>query len=124
MSRKVEEWIGKSDDAPVPPRIRVRVYDRHGGICHISGRKIRAGEAWDLDHIVSLINGGEHRERNLAPALKAPHKEKTKEDVAEKSRVYHKKAKNLGISLKKKSPMPGSKASGWKRKFDGTVVKR
>lgn len=124
MSRKVEEWIAKHDDTPIPPRVRLRIFERHGGMCHISGRRIRAGEPWDLDHIVSLINGGEHREFNLAPALRAPHKEKTKEDVAEKSRVYHKKAKNLGISLKRKIPMPGSKASGWKRKMDGSVVKR
>lgn len=60
----------------------------------------------------------------MAPVLVGPHKVKTKEDVAEKSRVYHKKAKNLGISLKKKSPMLGSRASGWKRKMDGTVVVR
>lgn len=124
MSRSLKEWIGKTDDAHVPPRVRVRVFQRHNGVCHVSGRNIRPGETWDLDHVVSLINGGEHREFNLAPALRAPHKEKTKVEMQEKSRVYHKKAKNLGISLKKKKPMPGSKASGWKRKMDGTVVRR
>lgn len=102
----------------------MRVFERHNGVCHVSGRKVRPGETWDLDHVVSLINGGEHREFNLAPALKAPHKEKTKGEMQEKSSVYHKKAKNLGISLKKKKPMPGSKASGWKRKMDGTIVRR
>ena len=124
MSRTVPEWIGKTDDTPVPTRVRVRIFQRFAGICHISGRTIRPGEAWDLDHIVSLINGGEHREFNLAPALKAPHREKTKQDLAEKSKVYHKKAKNLGISLTKKNPMPGSKASKWKRMMNGTIVRR
>ena len=79
MSRAVPEWIGKTDDSSSSsPRVRVRMRDvqRFAGICYISGRTIRPGEAWDLDHIIPLINGGEHREFNLAPALKAPHREK------------------------------------------------
>lgn len=121
--RQVKEWIGRTDDTPVPPRVRLRIFERHGGRCHISGRLIRAGERWDCEHIISLVNGGEHREYNLAPALVAPHKEKTKLDVAEKALVYRKRAKHLGIK-KKTKPMMGSRTSGWKRKMDGTVVKR
>lgn len=40
-----------------------------------------------------------------------------------KAKVYRKKAAHLGIKRKGKS-MPGSKSSPWKRKMDGTVVKR
>ena len=98
--RSVEEWKGKTYDAAIPPRVRVRVFDRHGGICHLSGRRIRAGEAWDCDHIIALANGGEHRENNLAPALKAAHREKTKADVAEKAIVYRKRAKHIGVELR------------------------
>lgn len=123
MSRSVEEWIGKTDDAAIPPRVRVRVFDRNGGVCHLSGRRIRAGEAWDCDHIVALANGGLHRESNLAPALKAPHREKTKADVAEKSRVYRVRAKHLGLAPKSR-PMPGSKASGLRKRMNGTVERR
>lgn len=114
MARSTEEWIGKNDDSPIPPRVRLRVFDRCMGICHISGRKIRAGDSWDCDHIVALVNGGEHRESNLAPALRDRHREKTAEDVAEKATVYRKRAKHLGIK-KKGSSIPY-------RKFDGTVV--
>lgn len=32
--------------------------------------------------------------------------------------------KSFGIATRKGRPMPGTKASGWKRKFDGTVVRR
>lgn len=121
--RSVEEWIGKTDDAKVPDRVRLRVFDRHLGICHISGRKIRAGETWELEHVVALCNGGEHRESNLAPALTDPHKEKTKLDRKEKSINQRKRKKYLGIKTVKR-PMPGSRASGFKRRMDGTVVKR
>lgn len=101
MSRAVPEWIGSTPDAKVPPRVRVRIFEREKGRCHLSGRVIRAGELWDLDHGVALINGGEHREFNLFPALKDKHREKTKLDVAEKAIVYRKKAKNLGVSFSK-----------------------
>jgi 5-methylcytosine-specific restriction protein A len=122
MTRSVPEWIGKTDDTPIPPRVRLRVFDRWHGVCHISGRRIYPGDAWQCDHIVALVNGGSHCESNLAPALTEPHLGKTKEDVAEKSRVARKRKSHLGI--KKPSRFPGSRNSQWKKKMDGTVVRR
>lgn len=124
MARSVEEWIGKTDDSPVPPRVRLRIFERWNGTCYLSSRPIRAGERWDLDHVIALANGGEHREYNLAPVLVEPHREKTREDVALKSKVYRKKAAFLGIKRKKGRPMPGSKLSGLKKGFDGIVRRR
>src|SRR3954467_4025035 len=97
MTRTVPEWIGKTPDSGPPPRVRVRIFETAGGRCHISGRLIRAGEAWQCEHKIALINGGENRESNMGPALTAPHKIKTKEDIAEKAKVYRKRAKHLGI---------------------------
>lgn len=114
MSRETPEWIGKHDDSPIPPRVRLRIFERHGGRCHISGRLIRAGEPWQCDHIVALANGGEHRERNLAPALTGPHREKTRADVAEKSRNYRKRSKHLGVKRTRT-------ITRW-RKFNGEIV--
>jgi 5-methylcytosine-specific restriction enzyme A len=107
--RTVAEWIGKTDDARVPPRVRLRVFERHGGICHLSGVKIVPGMAWDLDHIVALVNGGNHCESNLAPALKAPHRVKTAKDVAEKSAIARVRKKALGI----KAVKPEIKSAGF-----------
>jgi 5-methylcytosine-specific restriction endonuclease McrA len=122
-ARSVPEWIGSSPDAEVPPRVRLRIFDAHHGVCHISGRKIMAGEPWELEHKIAIINGGEHRESNMAPALKDKHKAKTAEDVAEKSAIATKRKKHLGIA-KSRHPMPGSKGSRFKRRMDGTVVPR
>jgi 5-methylcytosine-specific restriction protein A len=69
MSRAVELWVGKNDDQAIPPRVRLRVFERYGGVCQISGRKIRAGEAWQCDHRIALVNGGRHEEANLQPVL-------------------------------------------------------
>jgi 5-methylcytosine-specific restriction protein A len=103
MSRSTPEWIAKHDDQSIPPRVRLRVFERHGGICHLSDRKIMPGEPWDCDHIVALINGGEHREFNLAPALRDKHREKTADDVRQKSVTADKRMMNLGIKPKRKS---------------------
>jgi 5-methylcytosine-specific restriction protein A len=105
MSRAVDEWIGKTDNAKVPPRVRVRIFEREHGRCHISGRKIMPGDLWDLDHGIALINGGEHRESNLFPALRDKHREKTRADVAEKAKTAAVKAKHI-------LPRPPSKMRG------------
>lgn len=94
--RATEEWIGKTDDAAIPLRVRVRVFERYEGRCYLSGRKIKPGEKWEVEHVIALCNGGEHREKNLAPALAAPHAEKTKADVALKSKIARTRAKHLG----------------------------
>ncbi len=51
---------------------RVRVFDRHRGICHRCGLKIHAerGEKWDVDHVKPLHLGGTTAQSNLAPAHK------------------------------------------------------
>lgn len=95
MPRELPEWIGKTPDAKVPPRVRVRIFEREDGRCWISGRKIMPGDLWDLDHKVAMINGGEHRESNLFPALRDKHREKTREDVEEKSKTAAVKAKHV-----------------------------
>jgi 5-methylcytosine-specific restriction protein A len=97
MSRATKEWIGKTPDSKIPPRVRLRIFERHGGVCHLSGRKIAAGELWDCDHVIALINGGLHCESNLAPALRDKHREKTAADVAEKATVARKAKANLGL---------------------------
>lgn len=117
--RKPPEWIGKSADRRPPPRVRARVFLTHGGKCHISGRAIRPGDAWELDHVIALVNGGENRESNLAPALKVAHKAKTALDVAEKAKVARVRAKHLGIQEKRQWGH-----SRFKKKLDGTVIDR
>lgn len=123
MARELPEWIGSNPDAKIPPRVRLRVFERHNGVCHISGRKIQAGDLWECDHIVALINGGEHRESNLAPALKDKHREKTKEDVAIKAKTYERRSSHLGIR-ESKTPMPFGRKSKWKRKMNGEIIPR
>jgi 5-methylcytosine-specific restriction endonuclease McrA len=115
MSRSLQEWIGKTDNTPFPPRVRLRIFARDDGCCQCGcDRKIGPGESWQTDHTIALINGGQNRENNGRTILTEHHRVKTAEDVAEKSKVYRLKSKHLGVK-KRKRTIPG-------RKFDGTPI--
>lgn len=72
------------------------------------------GEKWELEHILALALGGEHRESNMAPALVAPHKVKTKADRRMKAKNDRVRKRHLGV----KKPRS---IRAW-RKFDGSPV--
>jgi 5-methylcytosine-specific restriction protein A len=103
--RSVPEWIGKTPDSKVPTSVRTRVFLTHNGICHISGRPIRVGEAWELEHITPLSMGGEHRETNMAPALVQPHREKSAKEATARAKADRVRAKHLGTWPKSKTPL-------------------
>ena len=118
--RSVPEWIGKTSDTPVPPRVKLRVFEHYNGVCYLSKRKIKPGEAWDMDHIIAICNGGQNRENNLAPALTKSHRTKTATDLAEKAKIDKIRKRHLGIT-KPKSNLSNSK---FKKLINGTVVNR
>lgn len=124
MSRSLPEWSGATPDAAIPPRVRLRKWEAVGGRCECCTRKIMTGEGWALDHIVALINGGQHRESNLRVICDWCHKGKTREDVREKAITARKRSKHLGIKRRKGPPMMGSRESKFKRKLDGRVELR
>lgn len=120
--RATPEWIGKTAETAIPPRVKLRIWEREQGRCYLSGRKIMPGDAFQYEHVIALCNGGENRESNIRLALTEKHKDKTAADVAEKSKVARVKAKHLG--LKKPSRMPGSRNSRFKQKIGGGVIDR
>ncbi len=121
--RRVPEWIGATPDTRIPDRVRERVLLAFGKRCHWSSRPISAGDAWQLDHVTALINGGEHRESNLAPILASQHASKTRQDVKLKSRGARVRKKHLGLGGARQ-PMPGSRKSKWRKPLHGPAVRR
>jgi hypothetical protein len=81
------------------------VFTAKDGKCHRCARKITAGEPWTCEHLIAIINGGPNRESNLDVTCGWCLPIKNAADVAEKSRVYRKAAKNIGI--RKPSRMKG-----------------
>lgn len=118
--REVPEWIGKTDDSPVPARVKLRVLDKHDNTCALSGTPFRPGDKIEFDHITPLWLGGENRESNLQPVLEKAHKKKTSTEAKVRKKVNNIRKKHNG--LKPKSKAWGN--SKYKKKLDGTVVLR
>ena len=95
MGRSVDEWVGKTPDAKIPPRVRLRVWERCEGKCHKCRRKIPVGDRWILEHLVAIINGGANAEPNLCLTCSWCKPIKDAEDVAEKSKTYAKRSAHI-----------------------------
>ena len=92
----IKEWIGETDDARAPKRVRDRLRDKHP-TCYLCSRPFDDGKKVALDHVIALINGGENREGNLRPVHIACHAEKTRADVAKKAKVAARRQKDRRI---------------------------
>lgn len=104
---------------------RLELFVKHEGRCYLCGMTIRPGEDWDVEHVLPVGLGGDNSQENLRPAhaSRECHKAKTKVDVNMMRKADRIKAKHFGAARPKGS-IAGSKKSGWKRKLDGTVVRR
>lgn len=96
MTRSVDEWVAAHDDQAIPKRVKLRIWEREGGRCALTGRKIMPGDAYDFEHRIALCNGGEHREGNICLALRAAHREKTADDVKLRAKTDRVRAKHIG----------------------------
>ena len=103
--RQVAEWIGSSPDQKIPDRVKDRIFIRNEGRCYLSGRKIMPGDVWEVEHVKPLSMGGENRETNLAPALKAEHKQKTAEEAGDRAKADRIRRKHLGTWPQTKAPL-------------------
>lgn len=121
QGRSVAEWIGRTPDEIPPPHVKLRVFRRFDGVCHILKRKILGGEAWDCDHVKPVEEGGENRERNLAPALASAHDAKTTKERERYAKADAVAKKHFGLH---KSATPMRKHPTLKRTVSGRVVPR
>lgn len=99
-------------------------FNRAGGKCEHCTRKLYTGDI-HYDHRIPDAMGGEPTLANCQVLCRSCHSVKTtKADVPAIAKAKRLEDKRLGIKLRKSRPMPGSRASGIKRKFDGTVERR
>lgn len=105
------------------PMQRLAVWERNAGLCHLCGRKIRAGEKWDVSHDRPLGLLGEDGGDNLKVAHRACHSIQTREiDVPAIARAKRRKAKHAGI--RKQGGFQTNRDGKFKQKIGGTVVLR
>jgi 5-methylcytosine-specific restriction endonuclease McrA len=119
--------VGTTKRKNMTPRMRLKVWERHKGVCCLCGIKIDGTrERWIVEHIRALELGGEDVEENMGPAHEGCAIAKTggkTGDHARAAKAKRAKSKHLGIK-KTKNPLPGGKGSKWKKKIDGGVVPR
>lgn len=121
------EDVGTTKRKHMTPRMRLKIWENHKGMCALCGGKIDGvRQRWIVEHMRALELGGEDSESNMAPVHEACAIAKTvgkNGDHARAAKAKRVKTKHLGIK-KSKNPLPGSKGSKWKRKMDGSVVER
>jgi 5-methylcytosine-specific restriction protein A len=99
------EWIAKHPDQPIPKIVKLRIWEREGGRCYLSGKKIMPGDAFEFEHVIALANGGEHREGNIRLALKEAHRAKTSADAALTAKIRRQRLKHIGGWPASKTPL-------------------
>lgn len=107
----------------ISAKVRVALFQKHDGVCHLCGGKINVGEAWEVEHIIPFAMGGADDESNWSPAHIKCHRTKTSEDVGNIAKAKRREARHIGAKVSK-SPLPFGRQSKFKRKMDGTVVLR
>jgi 5-methylcytosine-specific restriction enzyme A len=97
----------------ISTRERVRIFERAGGVCHLCGTRIQAGEAWDVSHPIPLGIGGDDDETNWEPAHRKCHRVHT--DTVDAPRIAKTKrqyAKQIGAKVKGRGFPPAARRNG------------
>jgi len=109
---------------PLTAKQKLEMFIAAKGVCCVCGCKINnVREAWD-EHINPLWLNGDNSAPNRAPAHEKCARAKTAREAGDRAKGRSVAEKHFGAKAKKSRPLPGTKASGLKKKFDGTVERR
>lgn len=114
-----------------PTRVRIDAFRRADGRCEATladGSRctayLRPGRH-HYDHVIPDGLGGEPTLQNCAVICEPCHDEKTRErDVPAIARAKRLEAAHLGAKMPSRNPLPGGRNTPFKRKMDGTIVRR
>jgi 5-methylcytosine-specific restriction endonuclease McrA len=102
---------------------RAEMWLRAKGNCEGCGARLKASGG-QYDHVIPLSMGGENEVSNGQVLCGPCHGSKTAKEAPRRAKADRNRDKASGAYRRASRPIPGSKASGWKRKLDGTVVRR
>lgn len=108
----------------ISTRERTALFLAAGGCCAHCRVKIQPGQRWDLDHARPLELMGADEPSNWQVLCAPCHRTKTADDVSRIRKAQRSQARHLGTKAPSKTPLPFGKRSAFKRKLDGTVVRR
>ena len=109
---------------PLSPKQKLKMFLEQGGVCCVCGGKINGvREAWD-EHVNPLWLNGDNSKPNRSPAHIKCARQKTAAEAGDRSEIRRTAEKHFGARKSKSRPMAGTRASGWKKKMDGSVERR
>ena len=116
--------VGTTPRAKLTTRQRLQVWEQYRGICVICERHIDGvRDRWIVEHVRALELGGEDNFSNMGPAHEHCGWNKTQDDHRRAGKAKRQKQRHLGIRQPLR-PVPGSRQTPFKRKLDGTVLRR
>jgi 5-methylcytosine-specific restriction protein A len=95
--------VGTTKRKPLTPRQRLKLFERHAGICVLCHSPIKAADAWIDEHMLALGLGGSNDPENRGIAHKPCADKKTNGpdgDLAKIAAAKRIKSKHLGIIKK------------------------
>ena len=108
----------------ITAKMRADIFLSRSGCCHLCNMKVIPGEDWDVSHDIPLEAGGKDDATNWFVAHRKCHRVHTSTVdaplIAKVKRIHQ---KHVGAK-KPRSPMPLGRNSKFKRKMDGTIVRR
>lgn len=104
-------------------KVRLAAFRRCGGLCENCTARLSPGK-FEYDHDKEDTYGGEPTLENCRVYCVACHSQKTRTQAAVIAKSNRIRERHLGIKRKSSRPMPGSKASGRRKKFNGTAERR
>lgn len=108
-----------------PQSVKLAAWQRSKGHCDSCGIKIVAGNGPNYDHRIADGLGGEPTMENCDVLCRNCHGAKTAErDVPAIAKAKRIEKRAAGAERRRSRPIPGSKASGLRKKMDGTVERR
>lgn len=116
------EDVGTTKRGNLSAKRKLSIWEREHGKCMLCGVKLTTGK-FIFEHVKALELGGTDTDDNIRLTCFGCAKEKTKDDHSKAAKAKRVKQKTLGMKVSK-TPLPFGKTSKWKRKLDGTVVKR
>ena len=118
-------YVGKRK--PLTDKQRAKLFVEREGRCCLCHNKILGNQPWIDEHIKPLWLAGTDEDfnawENRAPAHVDCAKEKTARESKDRAKGRRVAQKHMGAKQSKR-PMAGSRRSMWKRKMDGTTVRR
>lgn len=100
---------------------RTRIFDDAKGKCCICKTQIHTGQKWIVEHPIPLWLGGPDDDTNRRPAHYGCAVKKTAGEAPVKAKSDRIRANHLGIKKSSNRPLPGTRASGIRKRMDGTV---